>query len=68
MEITTTFPCYNELRYLPTYKRWCDSEDIQMAMIDNYSTDNSYSWGLRNCSFVSRVNTNNTFDLNLFIA
>lgn len=63
MKIITTFPCYNELIYLSIYKKWCDSEDIEMAMLDNYSNDGSYEWGLKNCEHIARVNTNNTFDL-----
>lgn len=63
MEVVSIFCCYNEIKLLPIRKKWCDSERIKMAMVDNYSNDGSYEWGLKNCEYTCRVNTNDTFDI-----
>lgn len=63
MKILCIMTAYNEIKFLPYKKKFCDNNNIKMYVIDNMSTDGTYEWLLDNNIHTHRVDTHDMFDL-----
>lgn len=59
---------YNELPYIGDLVKYYKKQDVNIYIIDNYSTDGSYEWLLQNDIECSRFDTGCSFDLRLLQA
>lgn len=64
MHILLPMLCYNSLDIIPYTIKYYQKEDIDIFVLDNYSTDGSWEYLQDNNIPSKRVDTNNCFDLN----
>jgi len=67
MHILNPMLCYNSLDIIPYVIKCNQEENIDLFVLDNYSTDGSWEYLQDNKIPSKRVDTNNTFDLNLLL-
>lgn len=54
---------YNEIDFLPYQKEWCQRNEFDLYIIDNYSTDHSYEWLKNHNITCHQFDTRGAFDL-----
>lgn len=65
MRILNILTAYNEIKFMPYKKRWCELNGLELYVIDNYSTDGTWEWLQKNKIPSHRISTNGAFDLRI---
>lgn len=65
MKVLCIMTIYNEIDFLPYKVEWCRKNGLDLYVIDNYSTDYSYSWLKSHNIPCHQIDTNETFDLGI---
>ena len=68
MRILTVAFVYNEIKYLPAMVEYYKNQGCDLLILDNYSTDGTYEWLVDNGIKTGRVDTNETFHLEVLQA
>lgn len=68
MRILSVITCYNEIDYLPLQLEFLEQNGVEYFVLDNYSTDGSWEWLQDNRVPSERVDTKDSFHLDLLQA
>lgn len=68
MRILNILTAYNEIKFMPLKKQWCDRNGVELYVIDNMSKDGTWQWCKKNNIPSRRVDTNEAFDLRILHA
>jgi len=59
---------YNEMKFMPLKRKWCDLNGLNLYVLDNYSTDGTWQWLRDNNIDSERIDTDDSFDLRILQA
>jgi glycosyltransferase involved in cell wall biosynthesis len=59
---------YNEIKYIKHFVNFYRKQNCEVLILDNYSTDGTYEWLLKNNVKTGRVDTGGTFHLGMLQA
>lgn len=65
MKILYITHIWNEINYLPLKVKWCKINGLDIYVLDNFSSDGSWEWLLKNKIPCERINTGGTFHLGI---
>ena len=63
--ILNILTAYNEIKFMPLKKKWCDMNGLDLYVIDNYSNDGTWEWLQENNVMSHRIDTKGAFDLSM---